>query len=183
MDQIKSLNKVRINLDDIIIRSWVKGDEQSLVDNANNPKIWLNVRDRFPHPYTLKDAALWVRIAASDKSMLNLAIEHEGKAVGAIGVIFKNDVHRHTAEIGYWLGEKYWGKGIMTRAVRALTDYVFQHYDICRIYAGIFEYNQASARVLEKAGYHLEATLKKNVTKCGKTVNELIYVRLLEDAG
>lgn len=183
MDQIKSPNKVCIDLGDILLRSWITGDEPSLADNANNPKIWMNVRDRFPHPYTLKDAALWIRIAASDKSMLNLAIEYQGKAVGAIGVIFKNDVHRHTAEIGYWLGEKYWGKGIMTRAVQALTNYVFQHYNIRRIYAGIFEYNQASARVLEKAGYHLEAILKKNVTKRGKTVDELIYAKVPENAG
>lgn len=178
MDKIKSVDKIYLNLGDIIIRSWATGDESALAENANNVKIWKNVRDRFPHPYTLKDAALWIRIANADKTMLNLAIEYEGKPVGAIGVIFKNDVHRHTAEIGYWLGEKYWGKGITTRAVQALTDYVFSHYPILRIYAGIFEYNEASARVLEKAGYHLEARLKKSVTKQGKTVDELIYTKL-----
>lgn len=179
MDQVKSSGKVCLNLGDIMLRPWETGDEQSLVDHANNPKIWENVRDRFPHPYTLKDAALWIRIAGADKSMLNLAIEYEGEAAGAVGVVFKNDVHRHSAEIGYWLGEKYWGKGITTRAVRALTDYVFQHYHIYRIYAGIFEYNHASARVLEKAGYDLEARLKKNVTKNGKTVDELIFAKVV----
>ncbi len=180
MDKIKSIDKVYMDLGDIIIRPWASGDETQLAENANNIKIWKNVRDRFPYPYTLKDAALWVRIASHDRSMLNLAIEYEKQAIGAIGVIFKNDVYRHTAEIGYWLGEKYWGKGIMTRAVLALTDYVFQHYEVRRIYAGLFEYNQASARVLEKAGYHLEARLAKNVTKNGKTVDELIYTKLRE---
>lgn len=178
MDKLKSEGKVYLNLGDFIIRSWATGDEASLAENANNLKIWQNVRDRFPHPYTMKDAALWIRIANADKTMLNLAIEYEGKAVGAIGVIFKNDVHRHTAEIGYWLGEQYWGRGIITRAVQAMTDYVFSHYSTIRIYAGIFEYNTASARVLEKAGYHLEARLKKSVTKEGKTVDELIYAKL-----
>ncbi len=179
MEQVKNTDKIIINLGEIIIRHWQTEDENALTEQANNIKIWRNIRDRFPHPYTRKDAALWIRIANADKTMLNLAVEYQGVVAGAIGIMFKKDVYRRTAEIGYWLGEPYWGKGIMTRAVVALTDYVFSHYDICRIYAGIFEYNQASARVLEKAGYHLEARLKKSVTKEGQTVDELVYAKVL----
>ncbi len=175
MDTIKDVGEVLLELDDVIIRRWMAGDEPSLAANANNIKIWRNIRDRFPHPYTRKDAALWVRIANSDKTMLNLAIVYEGTAIGAVGMLFKNDVYRYTAEVGYWLGEDYWGRGIATRAVKTLTDFVFANFDTIRIYAGIFEYNEASARVLEKAGYHLEARLKQNVTKEGTTYDELIY--------
>lgn len=174
---------VVLNLDDIIVRPWQTGDELSLVKHANNRKIWRNVRDRFPYPYTLKDAEIWVRVAGADRNMLNLAIEFEGQAVGGIGIVFKQDVYRRSAEIGYWLGEAYWNRGIATRAVKALTAYIFKQkqFDINRIYAGIFEYNIASARVLEKAGYALEARLRKSVTKDGKTVDELVYAMLKED--
>lgn len=172
-----------LNLNDIIIRPWRTGDELSLVQHANNRKIWINVRDRFPFPYTLKDAEIWVRVAGADRNMINLAIEFEGQAVGGIGLVFKQDVYRRSAEIGYWLGEDFWNRGIATRAVKALTSYIFkqEQFDINRIYAGIFEYNTASARVLEKAGYQLEARLRKSVTKDDKTVDELIYAILKEE--
>lgn len=172
-----------LNLNDIIIRPWQTGDELSLVQHANNRKIWINVRDRFPYPYTLKDAEIWVRVAGADRNMINLAIEFEGLAVGGIGLVFKQDVYRRSAEIGYWLGEDFWNRGIATRAVKALTSYIFkqEQFDINRIYAGIFEYNTASARVLEKAGYQLEARLRKSVTKDDNTVDELIYTMLKDD--
>lgn len=174
---------VVLNLDDIIVRPWQTGDELSLVKHANNRKIWRNVRDRFPYPYTLKDAEIWVRVAGADRNMLNLAIEFEGQAVGGIGIVFKQDVYRRSAEIGYWLGEAYWNRGIATRAVKALTAYIFKQkqFDINRIYAGIFEYNTASARVLEKAGYQMEARLRKSVTKDDKTVDELVFAILKDD--
>lgn len=168
--------------EDFIIRPWQEGDEASLATYANNHKIWVNVRDRFPYPYTLKDAELWVRIADANHSMINLAIEIQGEAAGGIGIVFKQDIYYRTAEIGYWLGEPFWNRGIASRAVKAMTDYIFDspQFDICRIYAGIFEYNTASARVLEKAGYQLESRLRKSVTKEGNTVDELIYAKLKE---
>lgn len=172
-----------LKLGNIIIRPWQTGDEAALVKHANNRKIWLNVRDRFPHPYTLKDAEIWVRVAGADRNMINLAIEVEGQAAGGIGIVFKKDVYHRSAEIGYWLGEVYWNRGIATSAVKAMTKYVFDNpqLDICRLYAGIFEYNTASARVLEKAGYQLEARLRKSVTKDGETVDELVYAILKEE--
>ncbi|MEQ9438862.1 MAG: GNAT family protein [Cyclobacteriaceae bacterium] len=180
MNQDKKLHEARLDLGDIILRPWQEGDETALARYGNSRSVWQNVRDRFPHPYTLQDAQLWVRVAHKDPNALNLAIAVDGEAVGAIGVIFKDDVYYRTAEIGYWLAEAYWNRGITTRAVVALTDYVFAHYDICRLYAGIFEYNAASGRVLEKAGYTLEARLRKNVTKNGRTVDELIYAKIKE---
>ncbi|WPP53248.1 GNAT family N-acetyltransferase [Catalinimonas niigatensis] len=175
-------NPIVLHFEDFIIRPWQHGDEESLATYANNHKIWTNVRDRFPHPYTLKDAELWIRIADANNAMLNLAIETEGEAAGGVGIVFKQDIYYRTAEIGYWLGERFWNRGIATKAVKAMTDYIFDtpQYNICRMYAGIFEYNTASARVLEKAGYQLEARLRKSVTKNGNTVDELIYAKLKE---
>ncbi|WKN41318.1 GNAT family N-acetyltransferase [Tunicatimonas pelagia] len=180
MDQKPKLSPVRLDLGDILLRPWQAGDEPSLARHGNNYQIWKNVRDRFPHPYTLKDAQIWVQIANQDPMAINLAIVIEGQVIGAVGVVFKDDVYRRTAEIGYWLGEAHWGQGITTRAVQALSDYVLKHFDVCRLYAGVFEYNLASGRVLKKAGYHLEARLRQSVTKEGRTVDELIYVRLAE---
>ncbi|MEO0332311.1 MAG: GNAT family protein [Bacteroidota bacterium] len=174
------LTPVELNLGDILLRSWQEGDESGLVEHGNNYRIWKNVRDRFPHPYTMEDARIWVQMANQDPMAINLAIVVEAEVVGAVGVIFKDDVYCRSAEIGYWLGETYWGQGITTRAVQALSDYVLEYFDICRLYAGVFEYNEASSRVLEKAGYHLEARLRQSVTKEGRTVDELMYVRLAE---
>jgi [ribosomal protein S5]-alanine N-acetyltransferase len=160
------------------LRPWQSGDEVPLVAHANNYKIWLNLRDTFPHPYTLEDAQTWVQFAPSFPNSLNLAIEIDGAACGGMGLLFQSDVHRRSAEIGYWLGEAYWNRGIVTAAVKLLSAYAFRHYDICRLYAGIFQYNQASMRVLEKAGYQLEAVHRLAVTKNGRTVDEYLYTLL-----
>jgi RimJ/RimL family protein N-acetyltransferase len=156
------------------LRPWRPGDEESLVRHANNRKIWLNVRDRFPNPYTLADAEWWIQTGSAEAGT-NFAIEVGGEAVGSIGLISKDDVYRRSAEIGYWLGEDFWGRGIVTEAVRAVTDYAFATLDVCRVYAGVFEWNPASMRVLEKAGYQLEARLRKGITKDGQCLDELVY--------
>jgi ribosomal-protein-alanine N-acetyltransferase len=171
---------MELKLNRSTIRNWRQGDEESLVRHANNYKIWRNLRDRFPYPYTYANAKQWIdkeTAEASNTKALNtnFAIDVGGAAVGAIGLILYDDVFRRSAEIGYWLGEEFWGKGIVTEAVQALTDYAFSNYDLCRIYAGVFEWNPGSMRVLEKAGYQLEARLKKHVTKDGQTIDEFIY--------
>lgn len=176
MERVSS-EQVRIELDSLVLRPWQTADEPALVRHANNRSIWRNVRDRFPHPYTERDAKLWIKIANRDTTMLNLAMEVDDEAVGGLGIIFKDDVYQRTAEIGYWLGEAYWNRGLTSRAVAALSDYIFAHYNIVRLYAGIFESNAASARVLEKAGYTFEARLRKNVFKDGQVMDELVYVR------
>ncbi len=164
-----------LQLQSCTLRPWQEGDEQSLSYHANNLNIWNNMRDMFPHPYTIEKATWWVQEGSQIKGTFNLAIEVEGKAIGGIGLIFKEDVYRRTAEIGYWLGEEYRGKGIMSEALRAFTDYAFANFDLARIYASVFESNIASMRVLEKAGYRFEARLRKNITKNGQTFDDLIY--------
>jgi len=166
---------MELNLGHFIIRDWRHGDEESLARHANNPKIWRNVRDRFPHPYTLEDAKQWIEKQTTETASTNFAIEVDGAAVGGIGLFLQVDIFRRSAEIGYWLGEEFWGRGIVTEAVRAITEYGFSNFDICRIYAGVFEWNPASMRVLEKAGYELEGRMRMSVTKEGETVDEFIY--------
>lgn len=166
---------MEIRLSKSTLRPWREGDEDSLVRHANNYKIWRNLRDRFPHPYTLADAEWWVGHAGSQSPVTNFAIVVGGSAVGGIGLEMQADVNRRAAEMGYWLGEEYWGRGIVSEAATAVVDYGFQTFDICRIFAGVFERNAASMRVLEKAGFRKEARLIKAVTKEGQTMDELIY--------
>jgi [ribosomal protein S5]-alanine N-acetyltransferase len=160
------------------IRQWQTGDEKSLTENANNYKIWINLKDIFPHPYTLIDAYEWIKMAAD--SQANFAIEVKGKAVGGIGILLKGDIYKKNAEIGYWLGEAYWGQGIISAAINEVVEYTFKNFDVSRIYAGVFEYNLASMRVLEKAGFHQEAVLKKALVKEGELFDEHIFVKFRE---
>lgn len=169
---------MELKLQKSTLRSWKPGDEESLVRHANSRAVWRNLRDAFPHPYTMADAIHWIQIANPTTPVTNFAIVVDGAAVGGIGLVLKDDVFRRSAEVGYWLGEAYWGRGIVTEALRAVTDYAFSSFDICRVYAGVFEWNPASARVLEKAGYEFEGRMKKSVTKDGETVDELIYAIL-----
>ncbi len=160
------------------LRQWQLGDEKSLYENANNYKIWKNLKDIFPHPYTLTDAYEWVKF--SQNSPTNFAIIVEEKAVGGIGILLKDDIYRKNAEIGYWLGEAYWGQGIISEAIVELVAYTFKNFDINRIYAGVFEYNLASMRVLAKAGFHQEAILKKSLVKEKQLFDEHIFVKFRE---
>jgi ribosomal-protein-alanine N-acetyltransferase len=157
------------------VRSWEWRDRDALVRHANNRKIWINLRDHFPYPYTDEDARDWLASIVRREPENNFAIDVAGEAVGGIGFTVQPDVGHRSAEIGYWLGEKFWGRGIATDALIAMTDHAFANYDICRIYAYVFGWNGASARVLEKAGYTLEGRLRKSVTKDGQTIDNLIY--------
>lgn len=158
-----------------ILRQWQAGDEKSLFENANNYKVWRNLKDIFPHPYTLTDAYEWIKIA--EDSPHTFAIEVRGKAVGGIGILLKDDIYKKNAEIGYWLGESYWGQGIISAAITEIVDFTFRKYDVNRIFAGVFEYNIASMRVLEKVGFEKEAILKQSLYKEGKFYDEHIYVK------
>ena len=169
---------MEIRLSKSVLRPWRPGDEDSLVLHANNRNIWRNVRDLFPHPYTAGHARDWIQRSLRTTTLTNFAIVVDGHAVGGIGLVLKEDIYRRSAEIGYWLGEEFWGKGITSEAVTAVTEWGFATFDVCRIYAGVFEWNPASMRVLEKAGYHLEARLAQQVTKDGLTIDEFIYAIL-----
>jgi RimJ/RimL family protein N-acetyltransferase len=169
------LENMEIELKTCLIRPWRPGDEESLVAHANNHNVWRNMRDRFPHPYTTDDAREWIRRIGEESPLTNFAIVVDGEAAGGIGLVLNGDIHRCSAEIGYWLGETFWGRGVMTEAVRALTQWAFDNFNLSRIYAGVLEWNPASMRVLEKAGYQFEGRLRKAVVKQNRVMDEFIY--------
>jgi ribosomal-protein-alanine N-acetyltransferase len=159
------------------IRPWRLDDAESLVKHANNRKVWLALRDLFPHPYTIQDAHEFLQKKITEQPAINFCIEIDGAAVGGIGIRVGEDVHRHTATLGYWLGEKFWGHGIVTEAVAALSDFCFENFPLRRISAEVFVNNPASARVLEKAGFVFEGRLKNYVIKDGKLLDSLLYAK------
>ncbi|MGD0266719.1 MAG: GNAT family protein [Candidatus Methylomirabilota bacterium] len=163
-----------------VVRSWRSDDVASLVRHANNRRVWRNLRDRFPHPYAVSDAEQWIRHATTAMPQTHFAIAIGGEAVGGVGLDLQTDVFRRSAEIGIWLGESYWGRGIGTEAVRALTDFAFATFGVCRVYAGVFEWNPASMRMLEKAGYSCEGRLRKSVTKDAQTIDQVLYAIVRE---
>ncbi len=172
--------RMELRLSKSTIRSYRWGDEEAIVRSGNNYSVWRNLTDAFPHPYTLEAARDWLYLATAQSPETHFAIAIDDQVVGGIGLKLGDDIHRRSAEIGYWLGESYWGRGIMPEAVRALTEWAFANFDLARIAAGILDYNPASMRVLEKAGYQFEARLRRHATKEGRTVDEVIYAIIRE---
>ena len=157
------------------LRAFRKSDVDAIVKHANDKTIADNTIP-IPYPYTRKDAMYWVNKGSKKtKTSLNLAIDIDGEAVGCIGL---HGITAHKAEIGYWLGRNHWGKGIMTAAVKRMTVLAFSTFKLRRIYAPVFSFNAASARVLEKAGYQYEGTLRKAVIKNGKPIDERLYAKV-----
>lgn len=169
---------VRIPLAKSLLREWRRGDEPSLVRHANNRNVWINLRDVFPFPYTQSDARDWIRLATTHGFNLVFAIVVDEFAVGAIGLRPGDDIHRHCAEIGYWLGEEYWNRGIATEAVIAVTAYAFETLAMARVHAEVFHWNTASMRVLEKAGFVREGVLRKSVFKDRQWADEVVYAKI-----
>lgn len=161
-----------------VLRDWTVRDAEALVRHADNPRIAATMRDAFPCPYTIDDAYRFITMDAAPGPNLFLAIEVDGEACGGIGIHPLEDVHRRSAEIGYWLSESCRGKGIMTGAVRAVVPVAFERFDIVRLQAGIFADNPASMRVLEKSGFIREAVHRNAITKNGVTMDEMLYVLL-----
>ena len=164
--------------DKIILRLLKDNDLPVLAELANNKKIWFNVRDILPHPYTLDDAVFFFNLIKDEKPQVSFAIEYEGAFCGMIGLTPQTDVYRLTAEIGYWLGEPFWNKGIVTKAVAMITDYGFNELGFIRIHTGIFEYNIASMKVLEKNGYKKDGVFEKSIIKDGKIIDEHRYSKV-----
>lgn len=160
------------------VRSWRPADAAAIVKHANNRNVWLNLRDRFPHPYTLREARRFLASVIGARPETNFAIEVDGAAVGGIGFRIQTDVERIAAELGYWLGETYWGRGIATTAVGAVTEYALRKYNLVRVFALPFAHNQASARVLEKAGFTLEGVMRSSAIKDGRVLDQLLYARI-----
>jgi RimJ/RimL family protein N-acetyltransferase len=173
---------VILTLDRSVVRSWRASDVESLVAHANNRKIWLNLRDRFPHPYTKGDGRAFIRAARKMDPETFFAIAVGDAAIGGIGFVLQADVDRMSAEIGYWIGEPFWGRGIATEALVALTRYAVERHGLTRIFAVPFAYNAASCRVLEKAGYVLEARLRRSAIKDSRIVDQFQYAYISESA-
>jgi len=164
--------------DSIRLRPFALSDIQRLAQLANNKNVWDNLRDYIPHPYTEKDAEDYIIFCNNQNPMTNFAIEYNNELVGTIGLILQKDVYRKSAEIGYWIGEPYWGKGIVTKAVELMVEYGFQNLDIIRIFTGVFDFNIGSQKVLEKNGFEKEAVFKNAIFKNGKICNEVKYAKI-----
>jgi len=158
-----------------ILRGWRQGDEASLQKNANNPNVSRYLKDRFPYPYTIEEAADWVNYNLGKEPIVNFALDINGEIAGGIAVELRDDIYHQSGIIGYWLAEPFWGKGIMPEAVKFITQYAFDGLGLIRLQAGVFSKNVASMRVLEKAGYIKEAILRNAVIKNGELMDEHVY--------
>ena len=162
---------------DCEIREWRLEDSGSLAHQLNNPNVLNNLRDGIPYPYTERDAEDFIRsmLSADVDKVFAFAVVAEGEVVGSISVSRCENIHFRTAELGYYIGEEYWGKGYATCAVTKVCRYIFDNTDILRIFAEPFAYNTASCRVLEKSGFQLEGVLKSNAQKNGKVLDMKMY--------
>lgn len=164
----------------VTIRKFRRSDKFRMAEIANNEKVAANLRDAFPSPYTLEDAQKFISMCLRQVPYGIFAIEFEGEYVGNIGLHRQGDVYRKTAELGYFIVEPYWHKGITPRAVNLICEYGFRELDVIKIFSGVFSFNTASQRVLEKCGFTLEAVLKAAVIKNGKICDEYRYARILD---
>ena len=180
-----------------ILRKWKPSDLEDLVENANNYNVASTLRDAFPYPYTIEDGEEWIEFAENENWGYNFAITINDKAVGGIGLIIGKGIERKSSEVGYWLGEDYWGKGIVSSALKGIVKFAFDELKVERIFAVPIEHNIASRRVLEKNNFVLEGILRNSVVKsskiydfCGsktmvfsteKIYNQALYARIRED--
>ena len=165
------------------IRKWKLTDAKDIAVALSNKKIQDNLRDGLPYPYSEQDGIDFISsmLSANEDETFAFAITLDDKVIGSIGVFRQQNIHRQTAEMGYYIAEEYWGKGIMTDAVKQICEYVFKNSDILRIYAEPFAYNIGSCRVLEKTGFQYEGTLRNNAVKNGKVIDMKMYSLLREE--
>ena len=167
-----------LDLGDVRVRSWRRDDLDALLRHANNPKIAANLRDQFPYPYTRRDAHEYLNYVRSKDVPTAIAVEYAGEAAGGIAFKMGIDIARLSSELGYWLAETHWSKGLMTRAVTAATDWAFDNYRIVRIFATTFSHNVGSVRVLEKAGFEREGLLRRSAIKNGEVLDQIMYAKV-----
>jgi RimJ/RimL family protein N-acetyltransferase len=163
------------------LRPWQSGDARSLRENADDPAVANNLRDRFPSPYTERDAQLWISQAQGVFPAQHLAIDIAGTAIGGIGCDPGFEHTERSAEVGYWLGTAHHGRGIATAAVRGLTPYLFDTFDFARLFASVYSRNLASQRVLEKCGWTREALMRDAETKRGELIDLVLFSLLARD--
>ena len=157
------------------VRSWREADAEPLARHANDRRIWRNLRDAFPHPYTLEHAHAWIAERSSANPETMFAIEVDGEAAGGVGFMLRTDVERLSAEIGYWVAAPFWNRGIATEVVRAVAAFAIARHGLVRVVALPFEWSVASHRVLEKAGFVLEAKMRRAAIKDGEVIDQRLY--------
>ncbi|MBB4634997.1 GNAT family N-acetyltransferase [Longimicrobium terrae] len=173
---------IHLDLGVCIVRAWRESDAESLALHANDRRVWLNLRDRFPHPYSRADAESYLGAVCGQQPATSFAIEVDGDAAGGISYVPHDDVERISAEIGYWLGAPFWGRGLMTTVVAAFSRALFDaDPQLRRLFAVPFDWNGASSRVLEKAGYRLEGRMRQSAIKDGVVVDQLLHALLREE--
>lgn len=170
-----------LKFENIQIREFQIADVKSIVKYANNYKISKYMRDSFPYPYTETNALNWIEFTKANTSTLSYAIANEVEVIGGISAVPQTDVHRFSTEVGFWLGEHFWNQGIISKSLKMFCNYLFTHHEFIRLFANVFEGNDASKRVLEKTGFVLEGTLRKSVTKENEFFDHYIYGLLKED--
>lgn len=158
-----------------LLRPLLPADAESFATHANDRDIWLNLRDRFPHPYRLEDAQEYIAAMAAQPRLTSFGIEVDGEAAGTISLMPDDDIARYTSEVGYWLGRRFWGRGVLTDALRAITGYAFEELGMHRVFAVPFIHNVASRRVLEKAGYVLEGCMRQSAVKAGEVLDQWLF--------
>ena len=161
--------------DGFVIRNFLYGDASGLSRNGDNPNIAINQRECFPSPYTIDLARNWIQFVRDNESTTRFVIANDKEAIGEIGVVIQPDVHLYTAEIGFWIGEPYWGNGLMTQAVSWMVEYCFSELGLKRIFADVMEYNIASQKVLQKCGFELEGIFRKNIYKNDDFYDQFVY--------
>jgi len=166
---------MELRTDRCTLRPFRPTDAVSVARHADNRQIWLNLRDQFPHPYTVADAEQYIARAAAESPVTRFAIDVSDEAVGSVSLKVGSDIERRSAEIGYWLGEAHWGRGIMSAAVRAATEYALGELDLLRVFAVPFARNPASARVLERAAYQREGVMRRSAVKDGVVLDQFLY--------
>jgi RimJ/RimL family protein N-acetyltransferase len=175
-------SSTELKLNGLRLRSLRPEDAPSLARYANDVDVWRNLRDAFPHPYGVEHATRFIEdVASGDEGALVLGLEVDGAIVGVCGAYPQDDVYARSAEVGYWLGRQFHGRGLATQALRALTDHVFATLDVARLFAGVFAWNPASARVLEKCGYVREGVLRSSVMKDGQLIDSYLYAKVRGD--
>jgi RimJ/RimL family protein N-acetyltransferase len=167
-----------LELGDLKVRSWRKDDLKAIVRHANNPKIAANLRDQFPHPYTRRDGIDFLDYAHLQEPECSFAIEYGGEAVGGVGFQMGRDISRMSAEMGYWLGEEFWGRGFATRVVAASSEWALDNYKLTRVFATAFSHNVGSIRVLEKAGFEREGVMRRSAIKNGVVLDQILFAKV-----
>lgn len=166
---------MRLDCGKCVVRDWSRPDKASLLLHANNRNVARNLTERFPHPYTDADAENWFSMLEGMTEPTHWAIDMDGHAVGGIGCIVGKGIRAKSAAFGYWLGEKFWGRGIVSAAVQRVAPYVLEHFKVVRLESPVFAWNPASMRVLEKAGFTREAVHRSAVLKEGQLIDEVLY--------